>query len=529
MLTRVLPRLLAVGLTLSLVVGAVPQAVAATAPAQRSAAAAPSDTLTFGYTGDVQSWTVPAGVDRIGVDAEGAQGAGEFGGLGGWTHAVVPVTPGQVVGIYVGGQGRGANAGWNGGGGGGCCDKGAAGGGASDVRPGGTGLADRVVVAGGGGGSPGEIVFGQGGAGGGLTGGAGGNGSGRWQGGGGGTQTTGGSTGGNFAEPGRLGEGGVSHFGGSGGGGYFGGGGGEADSSGGSAGGGGGGSSYAAPSTSASSFLPGAHQGDGRVVITYPPRVVPPEGTSPGTVTFTSTGRLQYWRVPAGVSRIQVDLRGGQGATPDGTGGGRGGRVQAILPVTPFQLIAVAVAGAGRGTAAGWNGGGNSGCCDKGVAGGGASDIRINGLTLSDRQVVAGGGGGGSATSFGAPPGGAGGAGGGLTGAAGGNGDRQWRGGGGGTQTAGGTTGGNFAEAGRLGQGGVGHFAGRAAAATTAAVAAKATPTGAPPAVVAAAPATSHPTPPRVCRRTECRPATGPSGSRPRSPGSRRAPTLGRP
>jgi RHS repeat-associated protein len=459
MLTRLVPRLAALGLTVSLVLGAVPPAVAATSM-QESPAAELADTLAFGYTGDVQTWTVPEGVASIGVDAEGAQGAGEFGGLGGWTHAVVPVTPGQVVRIYVGGRGRGATAGWNGGGGGGCCGSGAAGGGASDVRLGGTDLTDRVVVAGGGGGSHGDVVFGQGGAGGGLSGGDGGDGSGQWQGGGGGTQSGGGSTGGNFAAPGRLGEGGESHFGGSGGGGYYGGGGGEADSYGGSAGGGGGGSSYAAPSTSASNFLPGAHQGDGRVVITNPPAVVPPEGTSPGTAAFTSTGHLQYWRVPAGVTRIQVDLRGGQGATPDGTGGGLGGRVQAIIPVTPYQLITVAVAGAGRGRAAGWNGGGDAGCCDSGVPGGGASDIRINGLTLSDRQVVAGGGGGGGDTYLGAPPGGAGGAGGGLSGAAGGDGSGQWKGGGGGTQTAGGSTGGNFAVAGRLGQGGASHFGG---------------------------------------------------------------------
>jgi hypothetical protein len=438
---------------LSLILPAAPAAAAIDA-------AASSNIVTFGYTGSQQSWIVPPDVTSIGVDAEGAQGSGTFGGLGGWTHAVVPVTPGDVVNIFVGGQGHGAAAGWNGGGDGGCCGAGAGGGGASDVRIGGTELSNRIVVAGGGGGSLGDIVFGQGGAGGDNIAGAGGDGSGQWHGGGGGTQTSGGTTGGNFATAGSLGQGGVSHFGGSGGGGYYGGGGGEGDSYGGTSGGGGGGSSYVGPSALQSSFLAGEHQGDGRAVISYSPTTVPPADTSSSTATFAYTGTPQYYRVPAGVIKLQVDLHGAQGGTPSGSGGGLGGRVQATIPVQPFQLLMVAPGGAGKSTTAGWNGGGGGGCCDRGVAGGGASDIRIGGLTLSNRQLVAGGGGGGAGTAFSGEPGGVGGAGGGTTGNAGGDGSGQWHGGGGGTPTSGGTTGGNFAEPGRLGQGGVGHYGG---------------------------------------------------------------------
>ena len=66
------------------------------------------------------------------------------------------MTPGQVLNLFVGGQAPDvgnvtpAPGGFNGGGDGG--QYGAVGGGATDVRVGGTALADRVAVAGGGGG-----------------------------------------------------------------------------------------------------------------------------------------------------------------------------------------------------------------------------------------------------------------------------------------------------------------------------------------------------------------------------------------
>src|SRR5690348_17069616 len=83
-----------------------------------TAAAAPaSTTVSFGYTGAAQSWTVPGGVTQVQVDARGAQGQSAFGGFGGETMATLAVTAGQTLGIYVGGAGASGRGGWNGGGG----------------------------------------------------------------------------------------------------------------------------------------------------------------------------------------------------------------------------------------------------------------------------------------------------------------------------------------------------------------------------------------------------------------------------
>jgi Glycine rich protein len=170
---------------------------------------ASANSVTFNYKGGSQAWTVPAGVTRIGVDAEGGAGAGDYGGLGGWTHAVLSVQPGQQLTVMVGGAGNGITAGFNGGGDGGWNDGGRAGGGASDVRTGEADLDDRVVVAGGGGGSaPGAgPIYGVGGSGGGLIGGGGGAGDGSYAGGGGGTQESGGQSGGSWGSDGSFGQG----------------------------------------------------------------------------------------------------------------------------------------------------------------------------------------------------------------------------------------------------------------------------------------------------------------------------------
>src|SRR5947207_259724 len=88
-----------------------------------------------------QTFTVPAGVFSITIDAWGAQGgaggSGGSGGLGGHATATISVTPGQVLQVIVGGQGVGLTAGCNGGGvGGDAVFDGGGGGGASDVRTG---------------------------------------------------------------------------------------------------------------------------------------------------------------------------------------------------------------------------------------------------------------------------------------------------------------------------------------------------------------------------------------------------------
>ena len=143
--------------------------------------------------------------------------------------------------------------------------------------------------------------------------------------------------------------------------------------------------------------------------------------------TFAFTGAPQTYTVPAGVTALKVVLDGAAGAT--NRLGGKGGRVTTTLSVTAGQVFNLFVGGAAADNVGGYNGGGNSetGRGDIG-AGGGATDMRLNGTTLNDRIIVAGGGGGSS------DDGSRGGNGGGLVGANGGG-----RPGTGGSQTAGGT------------------------------------------------------------------------------------------
>jgi hypothetical protein len=229
---------------------------------------------TFSYTGTPQQFTVPKNVTMLTVDALGAKGAA-IGGLGARALATIPVTPGETLAVYVGGQGNAGNGGYNGGGSGGAGTSGSGGfggGGASDVREGGDKLTDRVLIAAGGGGMGGGGSSTSGGAGGkggarfgGLGQGGGGT-TGAGGGGGGGTQHRGGhgGAGGNagyyYGYPAHSGSRGLGGNGGSsagvggagggggGGGGYYGaggGGGGGSDSFvGASGGGGGGGSSF---------------------------------------------------------------------------------------------------------------------------------------------------------------------------------------------------------------------------------------------------------------------------------------------
>lgn len=83
------------------------------------------NTASFTYVGTTsQTWTVPACVTSITIDARGAQGGGNpgySGGLGARMVGTFSVTPGQVITLYVGGMGSpGTTAsGFTGGGGGG--------------------------------------------------------------------------------------------------------------------------------------------------------------------------------------------------------------------------------------------------------------------------------------------------------------------------------------------------------------------------------------------------------------------------
>jgi hypothetical protein len=266
-----------------------------TAPVSPDAA---SHRKTFNYTGGEQPFKVPAGVTSIDVDARGAAGAGYItgyigqGGRGGRVTATMPVQPGQMLYVYVGGEAHRGTGGFNGGGNGG----GWGGGGASDVRAGGHTLADRIFVAGGGGGGGGNVGSGtiNGGGGGGKKGGNGKDGRSTelsGGGGGGGTQTKGGAGGhagganghghADPGSPGRFGVGGsggnghstryVAGSGGSGGGGYYGGGGGGGGEALFPGGGGGGGSGYVEPSATNVHFQRDAWDstGDGKIIFSW--------------------------------------------------------------------------------------------------------------------------------------------------------------------------------------------------------------------------------------------------------------------
>ena len=165
----------------------------------------------------------------------------------------------------------------------------------------------------------------------------------------------------------------------------------------------------------------------------------------PGEEVFAYTGGEQYFVVPDGVTEISVEAFAGAGGdNDDGLTGGMGGYVQATIPVTPGETLAVYVGQKGPTKSddssrltGGFNGGGDvvksSGAAGGGT-GGGATDIRSAPYELDDRLVVAGGGGGAGWSDHL----GYGGAGGGLTGGDGFSSASSYDPGRGGTQTDGG-------------------------------------------------------------------------------------------
>ncbi len=256
-----------------------------------SFAQAPPYTAAGSYT-----YTVPAGCSSVSVDVRGAQGGSYnttgVGGKGGRVEAVLAVTPGQILYVYVGGAGGGGSCGSAGsstggeaGGAGGCSGGGSGGGGGSDIRTsisggatGTTSLASRVVVGGGGGGgnfscSP----YLSGGAGGAPN---GGSGVGSCSSAAGGGTPTGGGAGTCYSGCGGTGGfgggGGGTYWGGGGGGGWYGGGGGSESS-------GGGGSSYAGTGTSSVVFSNGYQSSTGYVNIVP---LVPVVTAAPASLDF---------------------------------------------------------------------------------------------------------------------------------------------------------------------------------------------------------------------------------------------------
>ena len=246
------------------------------------------NSMTYSYTGGAQTFVVPSSVEFIHVQAYGAKGGngdnGVLGGLGGFAEATIPVIPGEVLEVYVGGAGASYNSygpgGYNGGGSvNECCgsaELSGTGGGASDVRISPYGLNERIIVAGGGGGGgSSDWGSGPGGGGGGLNGEDGAfpvSNNGNIANGTGGTQTAGGIAyqccGGNYPnQNGSFGQGGAcwhdSAACGGGGGGWYGGGAGSFAP-------GGGGSSYIGwPDSTNANTLTGIQNGNGEIIISY--------------------------------------------------------------------------------------------------------------------------------------------------------------------------------------------------------------------------------------------------------------------
>ncbi|MFA9269278.1 MAG: glycine-rich protein, partial [Baekduiaceae bacterium] len=131
-------------------------------------ASAADRTVTFAFTGGIQTFTVPPGVTSIDVEAFGGRGGTTFTGVkapGARVTGTIDVVPGQVLYVLVGGDGStfpGFRGGFNGGGDAGRERDGdvglgvGAGGGATDVRTlppaDARSLDSRLIIAGGGGG-----------------------------------------------------------------------------------------------------------------------------------------------------------------------------------------------------------------------------------------------------------------------------------------------------------------------------------------------------------------------------------------
>lgn len=242
-------------------------------------------TVNFNFTNSIQTFVVPPCVFSLNITAAGAKGGGGNGGNGAVITGIIPVTPGQILEISVGGMGACPGTGFNGGGNGPAANSIAnaacGGGGATDIRITPYALGNRLIVAGGGGGMGGGDQDGAGGIAGcpnGTTGAA------PFGLGGSGAFTTAGGTGGPpwipsgfFGTNGTFGQGGSGGSdpcfnvapGGGGGGGLYGGGGGGSDCFGppivGGGGGGGGSSLIPAGGGCAS----GANGSNGYLTITY--------------------------------------------------------------------------------------------------------------------------------------------------------------------------------------------------------------------------------------------------------------------
>jgi Glycine rich protein/Secretion system C-terminal sorting domain/HYR domain len=110
------------------------------------------------------------------------------------------------------------------------------------------------------------------------------------------------------------------------------------------------------------------------------------------STTLASTGAVQSFVVPLGVTSLTIEAWGAQGGANWVNNINYGGYTKGTFVVTPSQTLQVYVGSQATGLAGGFNGGGSGEGIGKG--GGGASDVRISPYSLNDRVLVAGGAGG---------------------------------------------------------------------------------------------------------------------------------------
>ena len=246
--------------------------------------------LDYTFSGGAQTFIAPYTGSYL-IETWGAQGysksAEYYGGRGGFASGNINLTEGELVYIYVGGEGNSVSKGFNGGGSGNTT--GSYGGGASDIRIGGYAANNRVLVAGGGGGAGYQLIGGDAG-----TIGADGKGLSTHFGKG-GTQITGGVGFAGAAANGTFGKGGDSYKGS-----YY-------ESAGGGSGWFGGGGSI----SNTSSYLGSAGGGSNYVLTATSSR---PNGINPPKKNFLSNGVSSIVGVPFyDVDGSIVDGRTGNG------------------------------------------------------------------------------------------------------------------------------------------------------------------------------------------------------------------------
>ena len=127
-------------------------------------------------------------------------------------------------------------------------------------------------------------------------------------------------------------------------------------------------------------------------VFTYPTPTFSSTCVSNSSDTFSFTGAVEYFVVPAGVTSVTSKVFGAQGGANWVNNTNYGGYAEGKISVTPGDTLFLYVGEQPNGLQGGFNGGGNGE--GGGQGGGGASDIRIGNTALTSRIIVAGGGGG---------------------------------------------------------------------------------------------------------------------------------------